>query len=117
MVAEFLPAFPFDAAPTTKLVSKLDQAFASLLNGWNNDYSISITDRVRIRSVIESTRLAAIERVGQYHCPPDAAVSSRDTEDEDGIDDLPQADDQHSLDMNVSRMYEQSLNIVGDSLG
>ena len=71
IVADYLPAFPFVEGPTIRIVDKMDQAFAILLSQGRssaapfasneNDHLVSITDRVRIRSVIETTRIIAVE--------------------------------------------------------
>lgn len=127
LISDFLPAFPFVETPTVRLVNKMDQAFAVLLSqqrsltaftaGDGNDYLVSITDRVRIRSVIESTRMIAVEAASKKRVPvdlQDVSESFTDTQYEEvaGDDRSGQA-----LDMTISKMYERSLSILGGGLG
>ena len=130
LVTDFLPAFPFVGSPTIRLVDKLDQAFAILLTqdrskmtstaGNGNPYHVSITDRVRIRSVVDRTRIIAVDA---------AAKRSASANIQDGSESFTQTDYENftrteqsrqardSLNMSISKMYQQSLSILGDSLG
>ena len=130
MIADYLPAFPFLEGPTIHLVDKMDQAFATLLTHAADlpassaisgiKHIVSVTDRVRIRSVIESTRIIAVETAANRSASidihnatealtdTDYASSSLNDGDERDID---------SLNMSISKMYERSLSILGDSLG
>ncbi|KAF7506995.1 hypothetical protein GJ744_011019 [Endocarpon pusillum] len=130
LIAEFLPSFPFNEGPTMHLVDKMDQAFAILLSQrkdstvpFASDASnqlVSVTDRVRIRSVIESTRVIAVEASTKDRASADTQDASEGfTESE--YEELTSADSnvqsRNSLNMSISRMYERSLSILGDSLG
>lgn len=130
IVADYLPAFPFVERPTIRLVDKLDQAFASLLSQRRqsaspiavgaSDYLVSVTDRVRIRSVIECTRIIAVEvssTSGASADLQDVPESFTDSEHEDYAAADGNRQERCSLDMGISKMYERSLNILGDSLG
>jgi Subunit 11 of the general transcription factor TFIIH len=130
IVADYLPAFPFVERPTLRLVDKLDQAFASLLSQGRHsaspiadgaiDYLVSVTDRVRIRSVIECTRIIAVETTAKSGASadlPDVSESFTDSEYEDHAAADGNRQERDSLDMGISKMYERSLNILGDSLG
>jgi Subunit 11 of the general transcription factor TFIIH len=126
-----MPAFPFAERPTIRLVDKLDQAFAILLSqdrdpGLSiatntNHYLVSVTDRVRIRSVIESTRIIAVEASAKK--PASASAESQDVSDnftDTDYDDFSPDSNRHdrdSLSMSISKIYERSLSILGDSLG
>jgi Subunit 11 of the general transcription factor TFIIH len=111
----------------------MDQAFAELLSpgtipGTNpistmvtsgNDHFASVTDRVRIRSVIESTRIVAIDTSAKKKASAevqDVSESFTDTDYEGAIsaDEFRQETD--SFNMSISKMYERSLTILGDSL-
>jgi Subunit 11 of the general transcription factor TFIIH len=118
-----LPAFSFVKGPTIRIVDKLDLAFAMLLNMRNysltpagdmNNFLVSVTDRVRIRSVIERTRLLAVEiSEGEE---TSEGIADSDFGSQAGPEDVC-ADDKDSLDMSISSMYERTLTILGDSLG
>jgi Subunit 11 of the general transcription factor TFIIH len=130
IVADYLPAFPFVEKPTIRLVDKLDQAFVSLLSQGRHsaspipdgasEYLVSMTDRVRIRSVIECTRIIAVEVSSKSSAsadPQDVSESFTDSEFEDCAAADGNRQETDSLDMGISKMYERSLNILGDSLG
>jgi Subunit 11 of the general transcription factor TFIIH len=130
VVADYLPAFPFVEGPTIRLVDKLDQAFASLLGQERHSVSlfategsehhVSVTDRVRIRSVIECTRINAVETSVKSSASADlkdVSESFTDTEFEDDTPANGNREERDSLNMGISKMYERSLNILGDSLG
>jgi Subunit 11 of the general transcription factor TFIIH len=101
----------------------MDQAFANLMSTMitnGNDHFVSVTDRVRIRSVIESTRVVAIESSAKKEASTevrDVSESFTDT----GYEGATSADElrhnTNSLHMSISKMYERSLTILGDSLG
>lgn len=128
--ADYLPAFPFAERPTICLADKLDQAFAILLNHDRdpvlavatdtNHHLVSVTDRVRIRSVIERTRIIAVEASTKK--PASASAESQDVlenfTDTDYDDFTPDSNrhDRDSLNMSISQIYERSLSILGDSL-
>lgn len=130
IIADYMPAFPFSEGPTIRLVDKIDQAFAILLSrrrdpmapiaANSNDHLVSITDRVRIRSVIESTRIVAIETSARRN-PLDDGQDISETFTDTDYDDSTSTDGhrQHRnlLNMSISKMYERSLSILGDSLG
>jgi Subunit 11 of the general transcription factor TFIIH len=129
--ADYLPAFPFAERPTICLADKLDQAFAILLSQDRDPalavatdtshHLVSVTDRVRIRSVIESTRIIAVEASAKK--PASASGGSQDVSenftDTDYDDFTPDSHrhDRDSLNMSISKIYEGSLSILGDSLG
>ncbi len=130
LVAEFLPAFPFNEGPTTYLVDKMDQAFAILLSQRKDrmvpstieesNRLVSVTDRVRIRSVIESTRIIAVEASTKDRAPADSKDASEcftETDNEEPTLGDGNVQDGNSINMSISRMYERSLSILGDSLG
>ncbi len=130
IVADYLPAFPFAEAPTLYIVAKLDHAFAILLSRGRGSvasiatdgdhYLVSVTDRVRIRSVIESTRIIAVEasvRSTGSADVRDVSESFADTDYEESTPADGHRHDRDSLNMSISKMYERSLSILGDSLG
>ncbi len=70
-------SFPFSPQPTFQLLQKLDVAFSSLLReanvqtgvclpGFENGRGrLSTTEKVRIRSLVERTRVAVVEVAGE----------------------------------------------------
>lgn len=78
-----MPAFPF----TTKIfrtIRRFDAAFSALLNNANNEIgsrsTVSMTEKVRMRSLVEETRVNAVNT---------ASASGRETR----VDDLSDDDD------------------------
>jgi Subunit 11 of the general transcription factor TFIIH len=130
LVADFLPSFPFDEGPTSRIVDKLDRAFATLLSphrvtaasiaSVESERFVSITDRVRIRSIIEGTRIVAVEAATKGNVSSegqDASEDLTDTDHEDAAYTEGMPHDGDVVDMGISRLYERSLSLLGDSLG
>lgn len=104
-------------------MDKLDQAFAMLLNIKKhsltpasdvNEFFVSVTDKVRIRSVIERTRILAVEisearEISEGIEDSDHSVEARRTDARE--------DERDSPDMSISSIYERTLTMLGDSLG
>ena len=108
----------------------MDQAFANLLSQRKDsivpsasdegNQLVSVTDRVRIRSVIESTRIIAVDASTKDRVSADtqdASESFTETDYEESTLADGNVQDRSSLNMSISRMYERSLSILGDSLG
>ena len=127
LFSDFLPAFPLVEAPTIRLVDKIDQAFATLLSqqrhliasnaGGGNDYLVSITDRVRIRSIIESTRMIAVEAALKQSVSTDLQDVSESLTDTDYEEFARDDRSRQALHISISKMYERSLSILGGGLG
>lgn len=130
IIADYLPAFPFIEGPTIRLVDKLDQAFANLLSQRRDSmasiaveghhYLVSVTDRVRIRSVIESTRIIAVKVSAErsaFAYVQDDSESFTNTDYQNSTTADHNRHNRDLLDMSISTMYERSLSILGDSLG
>lgn len=128
LTSDYLRGFEFAPNTVIPLLDKLDQAFAMLLtpeasrqsDGLDiaSGYRVSMTDRVRIRSVIEDTRVVAIDAASKSG----VLESSRDTEDSETQQEQSPQDDisreaRSELDMSISKLYERSLSILGDTLG
>ena len=109
-------------------MDRLDQAFAALLapatlgeqpsaQNSASGYHVSTTDRVRIRSVIEETRVIAVAATSKSSTlRPSRDTDMSETEESSAPDsDFPL--NESGLDMRVSRIYERSLTLLGDSLG
>lgn len=112
------------------LVDKMDQAFAILLSqrkdsmvpstSDESNQVVSVTDRVRIRSVIESTRVITVEASTKDLASADTQDASEgltETDYEEPTSADGNVQGRNSINMSISRMYERSLSILGDSLG
>lgn len=118
-----------------RLIRKLDRAFASLLQGrdvetgetlpgFESMRGISGTEKVRIRSLVERTRLGVVEafKRGEFEFEDiddqvDGDKMDTDTDGElviEGDDD--DLEDEESWDMQLARVYDQTIVELGDSL-
>jgi len=129
LVVSYIPSFP--AAPRTmfRVLSKLDYAFASLIQGRDVDSGdllpgcergsgVSGTGKVRIKSIIERTRVVVVEAMstGEYEQEEGEvdAESGNETDDDMGDYDV---DDAADFDMEIARVYDRTLVELGDTLG
>jgi len=128
LVVSYFPSFP--AAPRTmfRLLDKLDTAFASLLTGkdletgdalpgFANRRGLSGTEKVRIKSLVERTRVAVVEVMKKGEYEEDNAEDDA-TEDEDDSNDMADIDYDASTDyaMEVAKVYDKTLVELGDTL-
>ena len=119
-----MPAFPFSSS-TFHLVKRLDQAFASLLRDHGNLDSVdsqrnlqhvSKTEEVRIKSLIEDTRVVAVETAtnsGHRAQMQDILSSDETGPDDSPADGTTECDD---ISIGISKIYKQTMEILGDSL-
>ena len=139
-VSSYLPSFPFNPQPTFRCLHKLDLAFASLLQGSHVETGerlpgfeglfgargIDTTKRVRMRGIVERTRLAVVEIAAKEGGMLDdeytqQSISDEDTATEDDItsgeedEDMPD-EGQRTLEMEVARVYEKTIVLLGESL-
>ncbi|KAL8681322.1 MAG: hypothetical protein Q9186_002531 [Xanthomendoza sp. 1 TL-2023] len=135
-----LPSFPFMPRPTFQLLQKLDLVFASLLRGVSAETGealpgseigkskLSTTEKVRMRGIVERTRLAVVEVAGKVESLPDASNTSQSmmtdtdddfnatmTEDED-MDNLEDEGSHRRWEMAIARVYERTINELGLAL-
>ncbi|KKY19940.1 hypothetical protein UCRPC4_g04367 [Phaeomoniella chlamydospora] len=113
----YLPAFPFSAKSTLRMIRKLDEAFAHLLeqddsnhlsglhaqqfhNQGNLRRIVSRTDRVRIRSVCELTRVCITDKslspAEDLRDEGSDASSNSSSEDNNGNERMNDLDDEQS---------------------
>lgn len=132
LLSSYLPNFPFKAKPAFRLLRKLDLAFSSLLQGedigsymplagfQNHAYNISTTDKVRIKSVVERTRIAIVEAMektdpseleAQIGCEPEECAM------EDEIVDIEEDEISGRWQREMSKVYELTIQKLGDELG
>ena len=111
----YLADFPFSAACTFALVEKLDFFFASLLLGNDAETGIllsgfasrrnvvSMTEKVRIKSIAETCRVTVVE------------VMERGNDDDD--DDEEEETGPSKWQMEATRVYQRTIQLLGDELG
>ncbi|KAI4731212.1 hypothetical protein E4T49_00813 [Aureobasidium sp. EXF-10728] len=142
LVNNMIPAFPLAPRPLFRLLGKLDHAFASLivgrdvatdeiLPGFNTGRGVSGTEKVRIKSLVERTRVCVVEVLnkGEFDEDDDEATrdpSPEDTDmdgdlilDDDGpedinVDDID--DDDNDWYTQTSRVYDKTMVELGDSM-
>ena len=137
----YLPSFPFHPRPTFRLLEKLDLAFASLLQGSNaltgerlpgfeglfGARGIDTTKRVRIRGVVERTRVVVVEvAAGKSGCYEEGSIPQTTTDEDTSMDDEAVEDDDDNespamrtrgnWEMEVARVYERTIVLLGESL-
>ena len=140
LITQYLPSFPPAPKATFKLLDKLDLAFASLLQGrhietgeplpgFEGGRAVSGTEKVRIKSLVDQTRLCVVNVIGSgggtesgNGFPDD--TDDFETEDEmemiDDDDDDDDDDDVEEIDrreMGIARVYDRTVVELGDVLG
>ena len=128
LTCSYLQAFPFSIS-VFPLIGKIDQGFATLLQPAQNGntpatlpHQVSMTEKVRIKSLIEETRVAAVNAASSGgHAAGVHDISETETEDDDdGLDEAEDGDEidpqNMSISFAVSRIYKGTLEILGDSL-
>ncbi|KAL9078561.1 MAG: hypothetical protein Q9157_002519 [Trypethelium eluteriae] len=119
-------------APKTmfRLLDKLDVAFASLLQGRNIDSGeplpgfetgkgVTGTEKVRIKSIADNSRVAVVHRMSKSHVEPESDVEGTD-DAEASMEEYPIDDDllgENDFAMNVARVYDRTTVELGDQLG
>lgn len=130
----FLPDYPFSKKATFRLLRKLDSFFASLILGEDAETGqllsgfegrrnvVSMTEKVRIKSIAETARVLVVEK-GDSSDPGaggnDDSEDIDDVEDEDEVDlDFGlEADRPEKWEMETARVYEKTIQLLGDELG
>ena len=137
-VLNCLPSFSFSPRPTFRLLHKLDLAFSSLVKGLNIETGhllpgmegsrgkLSTTEKVRMKSLVERTRITVVDISGNGNSITDAesiAQSHDDTEDDlmtdenDTLDDDLEVNGNHGRwEMEIARVYEKTIVELGLSL-
>ena len=134
-----LKPFPFSPRSTFHLLHKLDMAFSSLLQGADAETGttlpgfeggrgkLSTTEKVRMKGLVERTRIAVVEVAGQAGSVTDTGDVLRfiteteddcttDNEEDDLMEEI-QPDENHGRwEMEVARVYEKTIVKLGVSL-
>jgi len=137
----YLPDYPFSPAATFRLLRKLDIIFASLIVGEDVETGsplsgfetrrdiVSMTEKVRIKSIAEMGRLAVIQATDREDEENDDEMDLDSTNGNgDGIDD--DSDDSAEgvavdrypeglgkWEMEAGRVYERTIDLLGGELG
>ncbi|KAF2234322.1 hypothetical protein EV356DRAFT_501859 [Viridothelium virens] len=130
LVQTYIPSL--SPAPKTmfRLLDKLDVAFASLLQGRNIDSGeplpgfetgkgVTGTEKVRIKSIADNSRVAVVHRMSKSHVEPESDVEGTD-DAEASMEEYPIDDDllgENDFAMNVARVYDRTTVELGDQLG
>ena len=131
MTLNMMPAFPPSPRVLFRLLKKLDTAFSSLIQGRDVDSgerlpgfeggrAVSATEKVRIKGLVEATRVAVVELMNRNDFDPDGDAEREDDVSVDQADGLMQIDEENEdddVDMNMARVYDQTLLELGDWLG
>lgn len=150
LVNSSLPSYPFTPQSTFRLLRKLDSVFASLLTGEDADSGaplagfetkrniVSMTEKVRIKSIAEACRMVVMEvreRSDDDETTEedgDATGESEVDSEEEMVDVLGNVnanvdaivnavDEYHETpgrwEMEAARVYERTIQLLGDELG
>ena len=148
LVNSSLTSYPFTPRSTFRLLRKLDSVFASLLTGEDADSGaplagfetrrniVSMTEKVRIKSIAEACRMVVMEaRERSDDDDDDASDEEGESEDseEEMIDVFGNAntnvnpdvtvnavDEYHETgrwEMEAARVYERTIQLLGDEFG
>lgn len=127
LVVSYIPSFP--AAPRTmfRVLGKLDYAFASLIQGRDLDSGellpgcergsgVSGTAKVRIKSIVERTRVVVVEAMstGDFEQEEPEEDEESEAEMDQDMEDVDAAAD---FEMETARVYDRTLVELGDTLG
>ncbi|OJJ96136.1 hypothetical protein ASPACDRAFT_46898 [Aspergillus aculeatus ATCC 16872] len=139
-VNSYLPDYPFSAKATFRLLRKLDSVFASLLLGEDVDSGaplpgfeartnvVSMTEKVRIKSIAETCRVVVVEAREQEDLGDDDDDGERngfgdssENDDEDELMDDALGMDEYPIpgrwEMETAKVYEKTIQLLGDELG
>ncbi|KAL4901802.1 hypothetical protein BDW74DRAFT_70393 [Aspergillus multicolor] len=132
LVNTYLPDYPFTGKATFRLLRKLDSFFASLILGEDAETGqplsgfegrrnvVSMTEKVRIKSIAESARVLVVEK-GDARDPDAEADDDFEDESTDEMErdmdfDL-EGDGPDKWEMEAARVYEKTIQLLGDELG
>src|ERR1700761_7075744 len=110
LVTEFLPESPPAPEATFRILGKLDTAFASLLQGRNVETGealpgfergkmVSTTEKVRIKSLVDQTRIVVVKAIRDFGGSTDAGDEPEDGDPEDAETTNDEDDDDLGLDL------------------
>jgi Subunit 11 of the general transcription factor TFIIH len=126
-VNTYLPAFPPSPKLTFGLLRKLDHAFSSLLRGEDSTTGeilpgfergirggMSKTDMVRCKGLVEATRVLVVDVMNKE---PELDENMEMDDAETDLEDDPTMDiEEQKFEMDVARVYEQTIVQLGERL-
>lgn len=114
LYCSYMPAFPFTGdLRMFRFVRKLDEGFSYLLSDeMGAGYHVTTTERVRIKCLVEETRVVAVEVASEAR--NGHSMGSEDHSENDEDDNGEEIPDQVS--MCLSRIYKRTIELLGDSL-
>ncbi|PWY78147.1 hypothetical protein BO94DRAFT_559009 [Aspergillus sclerotioniger CBS 115572] len=119
-VNSYLAEYPFSAAATFRLLGKLDEVFAGLLgDGEGKGSVVSMTEKVRIKSIAESGRVVVVE-VREKEREDGGGLGEDEDEDEDEMEDMLGIQEYPTpgkWEMETAKVYERTIQLLGDELG
>lgn len=129
-----IPAFPASPRHLFRLLRKLDHAFASLLQGRDVDTGeqlpgfpygrkVSTTEKVRIKSLVERSRIAVtrlfsagdFDEDDENEEGPDAETLDGELVMDDGVGD-PSGGLSDNWDLESAKVYDKTLQEIGDTM-
>ena len=125
LLNSFLPSYPFAPRATFRILRKLDVIFASLLTGVDVEGDsrtplagfegrrdvVSMTEKVRIKSIAETARVVVFESRDNSQGGED-----EDEDDEEG-DSQEEEEPVGEWEMEAARVYERTIQLLGDEFG
>jgi hypothetical protein len=132
-VCTYLPSFDFAPRSTFQLLQKLDLVFSSLIQGRNVETGEvlpgfeggrgrpTITDKVRLRGLVERTRVAVVGVAGNgTSFDGGSRVTETDddmtTDDDVTMDGIEEYGDDVGWEMSIARVYERTMVHLGSAL-
>ena len=115
----------FPPAPRTlfRILQKLDAAFAALIDGMHYNTGetlpgvesgqvVTATEKVRIKSLAQRTRVAVVELMQRGEL-----LEAEEQDEESSASDIGVEDEGPDINMQVAKVYDQTLVELGDTLG
>jgi hypothetical protein len=129
-----MTGFPASPKALFRLLDKLDLAFASLLQGqdlqtgeplpgFQNGKRVNDTEKVRIKSLIERTRITVVDVMSSGDMESSDGehenTTAEETADEDASasTDIDVEDEDVGWEMEVAKVYDQTIVELGDTIG
>ncbi|KAL2832276.1 ribosomal small subunit assembly protein [Aspergillus pseudoustus] len=134
LVNTYLPDYPFTAKPTFRLLRKLDSFFASLILGEDAESGqplsgfevrrniVSMTEKVRVKSIAETARVVVVEAGENGGAGQDVDGFDEDEDDDESegemdVDGFRLDETPGKWEMETARVYEKTIQLLGDELG
>jgi hypothetical protein len=131
LLSSVIASMPPSPRALFRLLGKLDRAFASLLQGrdvetgeglpgFAGGRGISGTEKVRVRSLVERTRVSVMEAFKRGEFEEDVEMEGDEMDIDDGLviegDGMDEDEDEESWDMQLAKVYDRTVVELGDSL-